>query len=154
MVIVYSTVNVKDIFKQGKNYPWSKPEKCPSCKSHRLWGHGYVGRYFEGFNEPLWLKRYRCPDCFAVHTCKPNGFFPGFRYSVKIIIHCILNKLNYGRWFVSTPRQNQQYWFRGLIFQASRYANIRDPTEKTLKELLSNFLIPVSHSIKSEMLLF
>jgi hypothetical protein len=56
----------------GKQFHWKKPECCPECGSIRLWGHGFVLRQFVGFAQGLWMKRYRCPDCHAVHTCRPK----------------------------------------------------------------------------------
>ncbi len=56
------------------------PLRCPRCGSARLWGHGFAARYFEGFGKCLWVKRFRCSDCFAVHTCRPLGFLRFIRF--------------------------------------------------------------------------
>lgn len=53
-------------------------------------------------------------------------------------------------WLSHIPRQNQQYWFKGLKFQAMRFGNAL--SLDTIKEILSRSLIPVSHSLKCEML--
>jgi len=50
LIIHYSTVNVKDVFQQGKDYPWPRLKKCPNCQGKRLWRQGYVPRYFAEFN--------------------------------------------------------------------------------------------------------
>jgi hypothetical protein len=67
----------------GKQFCWKKPDSCPECGSMRLWGHGFVLRQFVGFAQGLWMKRYRCPDCHAVHTCRPEQFLPGMQYPIQ-----------------------------------------------------------------------
>jgi len=42
-----------------------------------LWGHGYVERYFGELSERIPLKRWRCPDCCAVHTVRPDNYWRG-----------------------------------------------------------------------------
>jgi hypothetical protein len=41
-----------------------------------------------------------------------------------------------GRWLPSLPRQNQQYWFRGLRLQAQRLRNVRFPDRDTVGEIV------------------
>jgi hypothetical protein len=53
---------IKEIFSLGRRYPWRKPEHCPCCGGRRVWGHGYVLAFFDGFTEGLGLRRYRCPE--------------------------------------------------------------------------------------------
>ncbi len=45
---------------QGKLYPWPRPGWCPRCGSARLWGHGFVLRYFDGCGGAHPMKRWRC----------------------------------------------------------------------------------------------
>jgi hypothetical protein len=44
----------------------------PSMRGPRLWGHGHVPRYLDALVEPVWVKRWRCPVCRAVHTLRPD----------------------------------------------------------------------------------
>ena len=85
-----------------------------SVQSPRLWGHGYVCRYFDGFLGALWLKRYRCPDCGAVHTLRPHLYDRRFQVIWFTIFLSLLKKITVGRWLSGWSRQRQQYWWRGF----------------------------------------
>ena len=151
-VVLHVTVDVKKLFELGRSYPWPKPKRCLVCRSSRLWGHGYVRRYFEGFVQPLWIKRFRCPDCHTVYTLRPGLFYMRFRYPLWVILSSLITRILYHRFMTSISRQNQQYWYKGLIFQASRTYNVPSPDILTLKEIVSCNVIPSSHSLKCELL--
>ena len=52
-----------------------------NSKSHRLFEFPrYTLRYFQEYVAGLWIKRWRCPDCGAVHTARPADFIPGMQY--------------------------------------------------------------------------
>jgi len=152
LLILPFAVDVKRLVEEGKDFPWPRPVRCPRCEGRRLWGHGYVYRYFEGFSHGLWMKRYRCPDCEAVHTCRIQQFYRGFHYSVLTILLSVLNKVVEGRWLKCLSRQVQQYWWKGLQFQASRHSNRMDPDIAVCRELFHKALIPVTHSFQCEIL--
>ena len=151
-LILHFAVDVKRLVEEGKDFCWPRPDRCPRCQGRRLWGHGYVRRYFEGWIEGIWIKRYRCPDCRAVHTLRPERFYKGFHYSVSTILLSVFNKIVEGRWLKCLSRQVQQYWYKGLRFQACRYSNRMDPDIEVLRELFNRAVIPVSHSFQSEIL--
>jgi hypothetical protein len=92
-VILHVSVDVKKLCALGKSYPWPRPKRCFSCQSSRIWGHGYVLRYFEGFMQPLWVRRYRCPDCRTVYTLRPDLFPGGFPYSLWTILCSLMTKI-------------------------------------------------------------
>lgn len=134
----------------GKKYPWYKPESCPACHGKRLWGHGFVLRYFEGCIQGLWIKRYRCPECSSIHTMRPAEFWTSFQYSISTILSCLKNKINKNKWANCAVRQNQQYWFKGLMLQASRIKNLNKYISlDILNKLISANIIPPSHSIQN-----
>ena len=113
-LILHFAVDVKALFSCGKRYCWPRPARCRVCSGSRLWGHGYVPRYFEGFWDALWVKRFRCRDCFSVHTCRPSGFLKGIRFSGEVVSEGLHSKIEEGRWHSLASRQNQQYWYRCL----------------------------------------
>ena len=110
----------------GKDFPWKKPSSCLECGCLRLWGHGYVRRYFHGFTSGLWIKRYRCPECHAVHTLRHEGYSPGFQYSWATINHSIRVKTHCKTFLKLISRQCQQYWFKAHQFQKKRQENFID----------------------------
>jgi len=152
ILIIYFRVIVKSLFNAGKAYEWFRPASCPACNGIRLWGHGFAGRYFHGFIEKVWVKRYRCPDCQSVHTMRPSSHWRRFHYSWRVIITSLLYKVRCNKWLGSISRQSQQYWFSGLIIQLSCYRNISLPSVEDLRGLVIKLIIPPSHSKQSECL--
>ena len=148
LLVLHFRVEVKRLAEEGKLYPWPRPERCPRCRGRRVWVHGYVPRYFEGFPRPLWTVKYRCRDCLAVHTLRPSGFWPKFRYSIRTILQALRHKIVHGRWLETLSRQLQQYWYRGLRFQGCRVRNRAGPGLEVLGELLRLKLVPVTHAIQ------
>jgi hypothetical protein len=109
-------------------------------------------RYFEGFICPLWVKRLRCPDCRTVYTLRPDLFCRRFRYSVRTILSSLTSRIADACWLPSLPRQNQQYWYGGLRFQAQRLRSIPFPDQDTLKAIILSGFVPSSHSLDCAML--
>jgi len=115
------TVKLKQIFKKGRNYSWPRPELCLRCHSHQLWGHGYVASYFDGFAQPLYLKRYRCPGCGCVIKMKPAGFLNRFQACTDTIRSSIGWRLKTGCWLAGLSRSRQNHWFDGLVRKVKAY---------------------------------
>jgi hypothetical protein len=151
-LVLHVAVDVQGLVKLGKKYPWPRPERCLSCSSSRLWGHGYVQRYFESLTQPLWIRRLRCPDCHTVYTMRPDLFPQRFRYSLKTILSSLMTKIAEGCWLPFVPRQNQQYWLKGLRFQAQRFETVPSPDTDTVQGIISSGFIPASHSLNCAML--
>jgi len=84
----------------------------------------------------LLMKRFRCPDCSSVHTCRPKDFLKGLRFSAEVISDCLRNKIEKDRWLSSVVRQNQQYWYRRLRSWSCRFSNVVKPTLAHLKDFL------------------
>lgn len=112
-MILFIDARVKNIFRFGKRFPWPRPERCLRCGG-RIWGHGYTTGYFDGFNDPLWLKRYRCPDCRAIIKLRPKGYWPRFQASIHAIRKSISHRLTHHKWLPDLPRSRQRHWLRGL----------------------------------------
>jgi hypothetical protein len=86
--------------------------------------------------EALLMKRFRCPDCSAVHTCLPLDFLKGLRFSAEVVSKSLCSKIDGNRWLSSVVRQNQQYWYRCLREWASRQGNVVKPALFHLKAFL------------------
>lgn len=113
MVIFFSVI-LKELFEKGRKYPWPRIDKCPKCGACKVWKHGYVTGIFDGFNQLLFLKRYRCPDCRCVFRCRPSGFFKRFQSPIDTIRKSILSKESKGRWLQGISRTRQAHWWRAL----------------------------------------
>ena len=120
MVIFFSVI-LKDLLLQGRDYPWPKPVGCPRCEGFRLWGHGFVLAYFDGYDQPFCLKRYRCPDCRCVVRLRPEGYFKRFQASVEMIRASIADKSAKNRWLPGISRSRQCHWFRSLCKRIKAY---------------------------------
>ena len=120
MVIFFSVI-LKDLLLQGRDYPWPKPGSCPRCEGFRLWGHGFVSAYFDGYDQHFCLKRYRCPDCRCVLRLRPEGYFKRFQASVEMIRASIAAKSAKNRWLRGISRSRQCHWFRSLCKRIKAY---------------------------------
>jgi hypothetical protein len=148
-MIIFSAVKLKELFKKERNYPWQKPQACPCCNSHRLWGHGFAGAIFGGFIRPLLLKLYRCPDCGCVIRLRPKGYFRRFQASIETIRSSIVCKSATNRWIAGVERTRQCHWFRALRRRIKAYL-----TETWVEGVVAGFdyllqlgQTPVSRSI-------
>jgi len=126
----------------GKLFPWPRPPRCPRCGGQRLWGHGYVGRYFDGFSGQAWMKRWRCVDCGAVHTCRPATHWRRFLAPIEVIVASIGAKLSGLHWPKTASRQRQQYWHQGYLIQ-SRFDGL---SPATIGDLLAFLVVAATHS--------
>ena len=120
MVIFFSVI-LKDLLLQGRHYPFPRPSGCPRCNGFRLWGHGFVSAYFDGYNQPFCLRRYRCPDCRCVLRLRPEGYFKRFQASVETIRSSIGVKSTTNRWLSGISRSRQRHWYRSLLIRIKAY---------------------------------
>jgi len=148
-MVIFSAVKLKELFKKERDYPWQKPEDCPRCNSHRLWGHGFAEAIFDGYDRPLLLKLYRCPDCGCVIRLRPKGYFKRFQAAVETIRSSIACKSATNRWIAGVERTRQCHWFRALKRRIKAYL-----TETWVEGVVAGFdylvqlgQTPVSRSI-------
>ena len=148
-MVIFSAIKLKELFKKGRDYPWQKPQGCPRCNSCRLWGHGFAEANFDGYQRPLLLKLYRCPDCGCVIRLRPKGYFKRFQTSVETIRSSIACKAATNRWIAGVERTRQCHWFRSLCRRIKVYL-----TDTWCQGILAGFdyllqlgHIPVSRAI-------
>jgi len=114
-LIFFVEVRVKTLAELGRSYPWGRPERCPRCGGTRVWGHGFVGAYFdEAGTECVLLKRYRCPECRVVIRLRPKGYFRRIQASVAAVRQGLQHRIGTGRWPPGSNRERQRHWLRGL----------------------------------------
>ena len=113
-MIIYIRGLLKDIFKQGRNYPWPRPEVCPRCGHTRVWGHGYVDSWFDGYRDAIKLKRYICPCCGCVIRLRPASHLSRFQASTQKIRSTLSIRIKTGRWPPWGCRQRSGHWLRSL----------------------------------------
>ncbi len=149
LLILQISVSIKDLFRLGKEYPWRRPESCPRCGHVRLWGHGFVSAYFDGYESLFWLRRYRCPLCRVIVRLRPAGYFQRFHASIEMIRDRLTFRITHYRWPPESSRQQQGHWFRSLLRKAKLYLGL-DGFEGLMgafDALLSQGITPVSRSI-------
>jgi len=148
-MILPVTANLKEIEKQGRNYPWIRPEVCLRCKGCRLWGHGFVGAFFDGCAEVLMLRRYRCPACGCVMKLKPRGYLRRFQAATETIRFHIERRLETGRWPMGCSCPRCRHWLRALKRQTLAHLDIRWLMQlpQAFDRLMEMGCIPVSRAI-------
>jgi hypothetical protein len=148
-MIIYVVVKLKEIFKKGRDYPWQKPECCPNCNRFKVWGHGFVSAFFDGFQNALEFRRYRCPDCKCVIRLRPREFFPRFQAPIDKIRSSISERLYNKRWLPHISRTRQAHWYKALKRRV--LAHLGNNPNMRLEEAFDYFIdrgvTPVSRSI-------
>jgi hypothetical protein len=146
-LVIFVKRTVKQLFKAGRDFLWPRPERCPRCGG-RVWGHGYVPAYFDGYYLPLWLKRYRCPDCGCVIRLRPQEYFQRFQASIHTIRDCLAYWVHQHRWQAGPSPPRQRHWLNAL----RRNLVLREGLNR-IQDLLAGFdrlwnlgIIPVSRS--------
>lgn len=148
LLIQQICVSIKEIVRCGKAFPWPRPEQCPRCGHWRLWGHGFVSAYFEGYWEPLWLRRYRCPNCRGILRLKPSGYLPRFQTPLESIRQSLAYRFYHHVWPPGSSRQRQGHWLRSFVGKAKVYLGLNgwEAFDKTFNQLFSLGINPVSRS--------
>ncbi|MFH2219953.1 MAG: hypothetical protein ABII68_09890 [Pseudomonadota bacterium] len=113
-MVLFFSVALKTLFREGRNYPWPRPDGCPRCKRFTVWGHGFATAIFDGYDQPLLLKRYRCPDCGCVIRLRPEGYFKRFQAPIETIRASIARKSTKNRWLPGISRSRQRHWYGSL----------------------------------------
>lgn len=148
-MILNVKADIKEIFKLGKKYKWQKPIKCKQCNEPRLWGHGFVLSFFDGFEQGLYLKRYRCPYCHAVFKLKPQGYFKRFQAEIRTIFSSILCRVCKNKYLSQLSWSRQHFWFTALKRNINAY--LSNSWSKGIaagfRELFKMGKIPVTSSI-------
>jgi len=115
---LFLLVCIKEIFERGRGYQFPRPEHClkEGCGRDRIWGHGYVGIWYYGYESLVYLRRYRCADCGCVYTIRPAECWPRHRTPIMIIMKRISHRICEGVWDISRglTRQAQGNWLRAL----------------------------------------
>jgi hypothetical protein len=149
LLIQQISVSIKEIVRLGKHFPWIRPEQCPRCGHCRLWGHGFVSAYFDGYWKPLWLKRYRCPACRVILQLKPSGYLKRFQAPIEVIRQILAHRFTHHLWPPGTGRQRPGHWLRSLSKKAKLYLGLQgfERMIEAFDRLLSLGINPVSRSV-------
>ena len=146
-LVIFVTLAVKHLFEVGRGFLWPRPERCPRCGG-RIWGHGFVPGYFDGYDQPLWLKRYQCPDCGCVIRMRPRDYFQRFQAPIHTIRDCLAYWVYYRRWKAGPSPPRQRHWIKTLRSRLVFYEGLN-----RIQDLLAGFdrlwdlgIIPVSRS--------
>jgi len=146
-MIISVCVDLKQIFLQGREFKWIKPDNCLRCGSVRLWGHGFVSAYFDGFGQALLLRRFRCPDCRCVIRMKPTGYFPRFQARITKIRICLSFRLFSGNWLEDLSKSRQRHWLWALKRKSAAFFSVGQHLIDAFDRLMKMGRIPVSRAI-------
>lgn len=146
LLVLSVAVDVNEIARLGKDFPWVKPSGCPRC-GQPLWWHGFVLAYFSCLLEPVLLRRLRCSCCRSVHRLKPAGYWRRFRSTITEITQSISHRSESGRWCRTQPRLRQRQWWRRLQRMTGTVLGLfRGSALEAFERLLGCGMIPVSLS--------
>jgi hypothetical protein len=125
-MIVATDATIQYIAEKAETFKWP----CLVCKkcSCKMWGHGFVSRYFEGISHLVKIKRLICPRCGMVVVFRPRAFWPRFRSSISEIYTTLVVRLESGFWPIGFRRQRGWHWLSSLM-KAVLMARANDPVE-------------------------
>lgn len=112
-MLIAVDVSIADISRLEKKFQWPRPS-CPKC-SGKVWGHGFRLRYFSGFSDGIYIKRYRCHHCKLLISLVPSGYWAHFRSPIQTIYKTLLYRLNQKCWPKECSRQRGGHWLRKFI---------------------------------------
>jgi hypothetical protein len=135
-MIIHRMINLEQLSKEGKSYKWEN-ENCNKC-SHIMWGHGFTSRYFQSFSDPLYMKRYRCPNCKAIVTTRPLGYWQLVRTEAEKVFDTLHYRLTHyvfpPVWPIGISRQRGGYWLRKF----SHFFKMNFSSSKNILQSLSD----------------
>lgn len=105
-----------ELLRNGRYGKWKRPKCENGCP--KMWGHGFVSRYYEPLDFAVCLKRWRCPTCGRVVTMLPVDFYRRYRSCVNTIYRALKHRLGHGRWPPRTIRQRAGHWLRKFMAKA------------------------------------
>jgi hypothetical protein len=146
-MIRFVDVLLKDIFQMGRDFPWERPEQCPCCGNWKVWGHGFVGTFFNGFSSAIWLKRYRCPACGCVIKLRPSSHFRRFQSSKHTIRSSLMLRIHTGKWPQGSCKSRQRYWLHNLKRQMIAHLSWNIGLAVAFDFLIDQGRTPVTSSI-------
>lgn len=146
-MILSVCAKLNDIYQQGTRYKWIKPSVCPRCGSVKIWGHGFVLAYFDGFLEGLLLRRFRCPDCRCIIRMKPKGYFQRFHAAIHTIHSCLRSRLSGGKWDRTLSLTRQRHWLCALKRKAAAMLGLYVDLPEAFERLMQQGIVPVSRGI-------
>ena len=148
MVLSYD-VDIKELVRLKKAYPWEKPPYCPCCRGG-LWWHGFVPAYFSISRDEVFLRRLRCPQCGGVHRLRPQTHWRRFQTPIRAIREAIAHRVHTQRWRADQSREGQRQWWRRLGRLVKTILGVAFPDSRLggFDALLTRGFIPVSRSIQ------
>lgn len=147
VMILSVRAKLNEISNLGRKFNWEKPHRCPRCGSVRLWGHGFVMAYFDGFSNALWLRRFRCPDCRCIVRMKPEGYFRRFQASIGVIRSCLTRRLTTGQWCPGRSTSRQRHWLSALRSNIAAVLGTGADLMTGFNRLILRGIVPVSRGI-------
>jgi len=113
-MIAFFALDLNRIDRCARDYAWPRPETCPDCGHHRVWLHDFVQMIFNGFDRPLQMRRYRCPQCGCVIRLRPAGFFARHQSDAATIRAALGHRLTKGRWPCGCVANRARHWLAAL----------------------------------------
>ena len=146
-MIISVRANLNEIFEQGRKFKWVRPCNCPRCGSVRLWGHGFVLAYFDGFFQGLLLRRFRCPDCHCIIRMKPRNYLPCFHAGIAKIRIGLSRRLYSGNWLKDLSGSRQRHWMTALKRKTAAFFGCSAELIESFDRRIKMGQIPVSRAI-------
>ena len=141
IMICHQDVCLHQLQELGTKFNWIRPA-C-TCDRPKVWGHGCVLRFFDGFPHALSIRRFRCARCRRVFTMRPSAFYARFQTAIAAIFACLLHRLESAHWPAGAARQRAGHWLRAF----GTKARVHFPLDQDLVGLLSRLHVRGAHML-------
>lgn len=147
-MLLFFMGTIKELFERGRDYVFPRPSRClkEGCGSGRIWSHGYVDAYFEGYAAAFSMKRYICAECGCVYRLRPLGYWPRHHVPARFILGSLCHRIRQGVWGDRVmSRQRQGHWLRSLGSNIKTHLGVGFGGDllEGFHELLACGLVPV-----------
>ena len=132
-MIYHCKISIEELQKLQKKFDWQnvRPNSCPKCKG-KIWGHGYVLRYFQSILKGVFLKRWRCTYCYLILICRPTDYWRRFQNSVSHIYKSLIYRIKYLRWPPWVQRQRGGHWLKKIITYSTTHLLMKETILETI----------------------
>lgn len=124
LMIAFFKLDLNEIDRCARSYAWPRPEACPDCGYHMVWLHDFVMMIFNGFDHPLHMRRYRCPQCGCIIRLRPKGFFARHQSDTATIRAALDHRLTKGHWPCGCVANRARHWLAALKRNAVALLNL------------------------------
>jgi len=129
-MIISIEVSLQRLSQLERKFDWPRPD-CPRCGG-TIWGHGFVGRFFNRFRKAIPVKRWRCRECHLVICYRPREYWQRYQEKISVIWDVLLFRVRHGKWPPDVTRQRGGHWLAKLTKKVKLETEVKSTLEEAI----------------------